>query len=203
MWSIGTSAEAPSEEWWKVKQTQPVVLWSDEDEDELANSASSISEPKSFAAALKTDQASQWRDAATLEFNILVGNDTWEIVKLPPGAKVIDSGWVFKVKMNSDGSVEHFKGRIVAKGYPQRPGIDFTDTFAHTLHPATLRFIIAMVTIEDWELRSVDITSAFTNGVLEEEIYMRQPEGFRIGGPDMVCKLKKSLYGLKQAARQL
>ena len=82
----------------------------------------------------------------------LRASDTWEIVKLPPGAKVIDSGWVFKVKMNSDGSVERFKGRIVAKGYSQRPGIDFTDTFAHTLHPATLRFIIAMVTIEDWEL---------------------------------------------------
>ena len=162
----------------------------------------SVTEPKSFASALKTDQAPQWRDAATLEYNTLVGNDTWEIVKLPPGAKVIDSGWVFKVKMNADGSVERFKGRIVAKGYSQRPGIDFTDTFAHTLHPATLRFTIAVVTIEDWELRSVDITSAFTNGELEEDIYMRQPEGFHIGGPDMVCKLKKSLYGLKQAARQ-
>jgi len=95
-----TRISRPPGEWWKVKQTEPVIWSDDDEEDELANSASSISEPKSFAAALKTDQASQWRDAATLEFNILVGNDTWEIVKLPPGAKVIDSGWVFKVKMN-------------------------------------------------------------------------------------------------------
>ena len=197
-----TRISRPPGEWWKVKHNPGVVIWSEDEEDESANSALSVTEPKSFAGALKTDQAPQWRDAATLEYNTLVGNDTWEIVKLPPGAKVIDSGWVFKVKMNADGSVERFKGRIVAKGYSQRPGIDFTDTFAHTLRPATLHLIIAMVTIENRELRSVDITSAFTNGELEEDIYMRQPEGFHIGGPDMVCKLKKSLYGLKQAARQ-
>ena len=109
---------------------------------------------------------------------------------------------MFKVKHNQDGSIERFKACLVAKGYSQHPGLDYNESFAPTFRPATLRIIMALAAVEDLELRSVDITSAFTNGDLDEEIYMKQPEGFHIGAPNQVCRLHKSLYGLKQSARQ-
>jgi hypothetical protein len=130
---------------------------------------------------MQGSQSDRWRDAALLEYNTLVENGTWEIVDLPEGQKAIGSGWVFKVKHNQDGSIERFKARLVAKGYSQRPGLDYNESFAPTFRPATLRIIMALAATEDLELRSVDITSAFTNGDLDEEIYMKQPEGFHVG----------------------
>jgi len=131
-----------------------------------------------------------------------VETGTFEIVDLPTDQKAIGSGWVFQVKHNADGSIEHPKARIITKGYSQCPGLDYTESFAPTFRPATLRIIMAMPAVEDLELCSVDITSAFMNGDLDEEIYMKQPEGFHIGGPNKFCRLRKSLYGLKQSARQ-
>ena len=128
-------------------------------------------------------------------------NKTWEIVKLPPGKKEIGSGWVLKIKRNADGSVERFKGRIVAKGYNQRPGHDFNEVFAPASRSAAVRLVLAISAIEDLHLHSVDISHAFINGELEEEIYMKQPEGFEEMGPDYVCRLQRSIYGLKQAGR--
>jgi len=116
--------------------------------------------------------------------------------------KAIGSDWVFKVKHNADGSIEHYKACLVAKGYSQRPSIDYNEVFAPTFCPATLHLILALAAIEDMELCSVDISAAFTNGDLDETIYMRQPEGFYQKGPNMVCRLKKSLYDFKQSARQ-
>ena len=124
-------------------------------------------------------------------------NGTWEIVKLPPGKHAIGSRWFLKVKHNADGSLDCYKGRVVAKGYSQRPGFDFKETFAPTVHYSTIRTILAIAALGDLELRSVDISHAS----LEEENYMQQPEGFEVGRPDHVCRLKKLLYGLKQAGR--
>ena len=93
-------------------------------------------------------------------------------------------------------------GRVVAKGCSQRPGVDFKDLFSPTPRPPAIRLVLALAGMLGHHLRSVDISNAFTNGDLEEEIYMLQPEGFHEGGPNKVCRLKKSLYGLKQAARQ-
>jgi hypothetical protein len=109
-------------------------------------------------------------------------NGTCKIVQLSPGKRAIGSRWFMKVKHNADGSLDRYNARLVAKGYSQHPGFDFKETF-------------------DLELCSVDISHAYLNGTLEEEIYMKQPEGFEVGGPDHVCKLVKSLYGLKQAGR--
>ena len=108
---------------------------------------------------------------------------------MPDGVKPIGCKWVFKIKRNADGSVEHYKGRIVAKGCGQCPGIDYNEVFAPTFHPAALRLILAIAGIEDMGLHSVDITSAFPNGDLEEDIYMQPPEGYDYGGK--VLKLKK------------
>ena len=136
-------------------------------------------------------QSDRWRD---VEYNTLIENETWEIVDLFEEQKAIGSGWVFKVKHNQDGSIECFKARLVAKGYFQCPGLDYNESFASTFQPATLHIIMALAAVEDLELRSVDITSAFTNGDLDEEIYMKQPEGFHIGSSSKVCRLHKLLY---------
>ena len=163
---------------------------------------SATGDPCTYREALARPDAQHWEAAACEEVLTLTGNGTWELVELPPGAKAIPSGWVFKTKRTPDGKVERFKGRIVAKGCNQRPGIDYSETYAPTFHPAAFRNALAAAGIEDMHLRSCDFSSAFTNGDLDKVIYMRQPEGFHQGGPNMVCLLKKSLYGLKQGARQ-
>ncbi|MGH7239604.1 MAG: reverse transcriptase domain-containing protein [Candidatus Saccharimonadales bacterium] len=116
--------------------------------------------------------------------------------------KVIKSGWVFKVKTNTDGSVECLKACLVAKGYSQHPGFDYGEVFAPTVRYSATHLVLALAAQEDLHLRSVDISHAFTNGDLDEEIFMEQPEGFDEDKANYVCHLHKSLYGLKQAARQ-
>ena len=122
-------------------------------------------------------------------------------MELPPGQKAIGSKWVFKIKHNADGSIERFKARLVAKGFSQRPGQDYFETFASTMRHTTIRTVLALAAIDDLELRSVDISHAFTNSDIDAEIYMTQPEGFVQNGPKYVCRLNKSLYGLKQSPR--
>ncbi len=128
-------------------------------------------------------------------------NGTWEIIKLPPGRRAIGSRWFMKVKRNADGSLDCYKSRLVAKGYSQHPGFDFKETFAPTVCYSTIRIVLALAALEDLELHSVDISHAYLNGTLEEENYMQQPEGFEVGRPDHVYRLRKSLYGLKQAGK--
>lgn len=161
------------------------------------------SEPRTFkeAMARPEPEASHWLKAATAEINALVENGTFQLVELPPGQRAIGSRWVFKVKRNADGSIERYKGRVVAQGFSQRPGFDYTETFAPTPQWAALRAILAVVALEDLECESVDISSAFLNGVLQETVFMRQPEGFEEKGPSWVWRLIKSLYGLKQSGR--
>jgi hypothetical protein len=146
-------------------------------------------------------ERANWYKAAVDEIQSLVDNGTFELVQLPPGRKAIGSRWVFQLKRNPDGSVERYKARLVAQGFAQRPGFDFTETFAPTPKWAALRAVLAIAAIEDLELESVDISSAYLNGKLEEEVYMRQPEGFVEKGKDWYWRLLKSLYGLKQAGR--
>ena len=143
-----------------------------------------------------------WQDAAKLEMDNHISNGTWDLVDLPPGAKCISSGWVFWVKHNADSSIECYKARLIAKGYSQCPGFDYTEVFAPTFRYAAIRTIIALAAINDLHLRSIDISHAFINGDLEETIYMCQAEGFHMGSSNKVCCLRKSLYGLKHAARQ-
>ena len=157
--------------------------------------------PKSYAEAMTRPDAQFYHEAACKEIDSLLENKTWVLAKLPPGRKVIGSRWVFLIKYKADGSVERYKGRLVAQGFSQRPGLDFGETFASTVKWATLRAILAIAAYEDLEIESVDISSAFLNGDIDAEIYMKQPEGFTQGSGDDVLKLQKSIYGLKQAPR--
>ena len=96
-------------------------------------------------------------------------NGTWELVPLPDGKKAIGSRWVFKIKRNADGSIERYKGRLVAQGFSQKPGLDFLETFASTTKWAALRAILAMGALEDLELESIDISSAYLNGIMDAD----------------------------------
>ena len=120
-------------------------------------------------------------------------------MELQPGMKAIGSKWVFRIKNNADDLTEGFKARLVAKGFSQRPGQDYFETFASTMHHITIRTVLALAAINDLELHSVDISHALTNSDVNAEIYMKQPEGFEQDGSKYVCRLNKSLYGLKQS----
>lgn len=162
-------------------------------------------EPQTWRQMLKRPDASFYIAAGGVEIAHHRANDTWEVVhrsSVPAGCKVLDCKWVLNRKYDGDGNLDKYKARVVAKGFSQRPGFDYSETFAPTFRQASMRLICALAAEEDLHMRSIDITAAFTNGDLDEEIYMKQPDGFVEGGPDYVLRLRKSLYGLKQAARQ-
>jgi hypothetical protein len=138
-----------------------------------------------------------WTNACQYEIDALSKNKTWDLVDLPQGHKAVKSKWVFKLK--NDG---RYHAHLVAKGYTQIPGIDYDETFSPIACFESLRLLLALAALEDWEIHQLDVKSVFLNGVLDEEIYMEQPQGFIIAGQeDKVCRLKKAIYGLKQASR--
>ena len=121
---------------------------------------------------------------------------------MPKGMKAIGLKWVFKIKRNADGSINKHKSRLVAKGYVQRHGIDYEEVFAPVARIETIRLVIALAAAYGWEIHHLDVKTAFLHGELKEEVYVTQPEGFKIAGKeDKVYRLKKALYGLKQAPR--
>ena len=110
--------------------------------------------------------------------------------------------WVYKIKRGSDGSIARYKARLVAKGFLQQYGLDYGETFSPVVKPATVRIVLALVVQNRWSLKQLDVSNAFLHGVLQEEVFMSQPQGYV--DPDhlnYVCKLHKAIYGLKQAPR--
>ena len=130
-------------------------------------------------------------------------NQVWDLVDLPLGRKSFGNKWILKIKHKANGSIERYKARLVAKGYTQEEGIDYEDTFSPVVRITSVHLVLAIVVHMDLELYQMDVKTAFLNGELDEEIYMDQPLGFESKEQECkVCKLKRSIYGLKQASRQ-
>lgn len=131
-----------------------------------------------------------------------MANGTWTLVRRPPGVNLIRNKWVYKIKQKQDGSIDRYKAQLVAKGFDQRDGIDYSETFSPMIKPATVRAILALAIHYDWCIRQLDVSNTFLHGNLQEDVYMEQSRGFIDSDHlEYVCKLRKSLYGLKQAPR--
>ncbi|CAL5374326.1 unnamed protein product [Camellia sinensis] len=160
-------------------------------------------EPKNLKEALSSPASKEWSTAMEEEIESMKKNHVWDLVDLPLGRKTIGNKWVLKIKRKADGSIERYKARLVAKGYTQREGVDYEETFSPVVRFASIRLILAIVAQLDLEPYQMDVKTAFLNGELDEEIYMDQPEGFvAVGQERKVCKLQRSIYGLKQSSRQ-
>ena len=161
-----------------------------------------MQEPQTVKAALSTPEKAKWLKVMEREMNSLEENKVWELVELPSGHKPVGSKCVFKVKMDEDGNVERYKARLVAQGFTQKFGTDYDETFCPVVRLESIRTLIALSVQHGLQLHQIDITTAFLNGDLEEEVFMSQPEGFVAKDQEhLVCRLKKSLYGLKQSPR--
>jgi hypothetical protein len=158
-----------------------------------------VSIPKCWQVA-KEDP--KWKAAMLEELEALKKNKTWELVPLPPGKKAVGCKWVFTVKQSPEGRVERYKARLVAKGYSQTYGIDYDETFAPVAKMSTVRTLVSLAANGGWKLHQLDVKNAFLHGELLEEVYMEVPQGFGTKQTEgKVCRLKKSLYGLKQSPR--
>ncbi|KAL4367961.1 hypothetical protein GQ457_05G011320 [Hibiscus cannabinus] len=162
---------------------------------------SSAYEPSFFHQAVKFPE---WRTAMDEELQAMENLKTWSVVPLPAGKRAIACKWVYRIKRKADGTIDRYKARLVAKGFTQIEGIDFIDTFSPVAKMTTFKVLLALAAVHNWHLLQLDVNNAFLNGILDEEVYMQLPLGYKSVSSDsnMVCKLHKSIYGLKQASRQ-
>lgn len=160
-----------------------------------------MEEPQSVEEALSRDDKGLWSKAIKEELQALKKNNTWTLVKPPKLCNLVDSKWVFRIKEEAGGK-KRYKARLVARGFSQRRGIDYLETFSPVVRHSSLRTLIALAARLGLKIDQMDVKTAFLNGNLQEKVYMKQPDGFvERGKEDYVCLLQKSLYGLKQAPR--
>ena len=143
-----------------------------------------------------------WKKAMDEEFGALIWNHTWDLVPYSPQYNMVRNKWVFKMKINLNGSVERYKARLVANGFYHTPGIDFKETFNPVVKVATIQVVLIVVVLRNWDIRQLDVNNAFLNDTRQEVVYMAKPEGYVDHlKPNHVWKLNWALYGLKQAPR--
>jgi histone deacetylase 1/2 len=153
------------------------------------------SEPLDFFDA---DKYVVWHDVMCDEIKALQSNHTWSLVPFHPLMNVVGSRWVYRIKHRVDGSIECYKARLVTRGFTQQEGIDYSETFNLVIKQATVILVFSIMVSRNWKIHQLDIHNAFLNGVLTEEVYMKQPPDFVDPTlPSHVCRLHKSLYGLK------
>ena len=151
--------------------------------------------PSTYKQAMRLPLKSKWQEATKDEFNSLTEMGTWILVSPPKHRNMIKCKWVFTVKADS-----RYKARVVAKGLTQEHGIDYEETFSPVTRYELIRYLLAHAALEDWEIKAMDVKTAYLYGERKEEIYMAQPEGFiKSGQEHKVCKPVKSIYRLKQA----
>lgn len=183
---------------WRSSISDDYIVYLQEHEFDVGIS----SDPISFDEAIKSSQTSSWLDAMRDEMESMHQNNVWDLVEPTNNCVLIGCKWVFKTKHDFEGNVERYKARLVAKAFSQKEGIDYNDTFSPVSTKDSFRIIMALVAHFDLKLHQMDVKTAFLNGHLFEDVYMLQPEGFQVKGKEhMLCKLKKSIYGLKQVSR--
>ncbi|GAU36564.1 hypothetical protein TSUD_277700 [Trifolium subterraneum] len=145
-------------------------------------------DPRTYDEAVKSRDSIFWKEAIDEEIGSIMENNTWVLSDLPPGCKPLGCKWIFKKKMKVDGTIEKFKARLVIQGFRQKEGIDYFDTHAPVARITTIRLLIALAAIHNLVIHQMNVKTAFLNGDLEEEVYMKQPEGFVMPGNEhKVC----------------
>ncbi|GJS46402.1 retrotransposon protein, putative, ty1-copia subclass [Tanacetum coccineum] len=181
------------------RPTDRLCLYIDAEKHELGD----LGEPANYKAALLDPKSNKWLNAMNVEMQSMRDTEVWELVDLPPNGKIVGHKWLFKKKTVMDRVVHTYKALLVAKGFTQTLGIDYEETLSPVADIRAIRIIIAIAAFYDYEIWQMDVKTAFHNGYLNEEVYMEQPEGFvNQKFPNRVCKLKRSIYGPKQASRQ-
>ena len=138
----------------------------------------------------------------TDEYDTCQETKTWSLVPPPSNAHVLGCGWVHKVKLNADGTIEKLRSRLVARGNEQEEGVDFLETYSHVVRKTTIRLVLHTAIVNRWDIKQLDVKNVFLHGDLTEAVYMRQPPGFEdTKHPNHVCLLHRAIYGLKQAPR--
>ncbi|KAJ9559858.1 hypothetical protein OSB04_005018 [Centaurea solstitialis] len=168
----------------------------------VSQDSGDLNEPTSYGEAVSGSESEQWQEAMKAEMQSMYDNQVWELTDLPQHCRAVGRKWVFKKKTDMDGNVHTFKARLVAKGFTQTHGIDYDETFSPVAMLKSIRILMAISAYFNYEIWQMDVKTAFLNGKLTEDVYMEQPEGFEDPkNPNKVCKLLKSIYGLKQASR--
>ena len=159
-------------------------------------------EPTTYEEAIQDIDSALWQEAMKSEMDSMYANQVWTLVDAPEGVKPIGCRWIFKKKTDMDGNVQTYKARLVVKGYRQQYGIDYDETFSPVAMIKSIRIMLAIAAYFDYEIWQMDVKTAFLNGNLLEDVYMQQPDGFIVPRlANKVCKLNRSIYGLKQASR--
>ena len=159
-------------------------------------------EPQSFNEAMFTPEAPMWKEVVNSEIESIMQNHTRVLVDLPPGSKPLGCKWIFKRKMKTDRSIDKYKARLVAKGYKQKEGLDYFETYSPVTRITSIRMLIVIATLHNLEIHQMDVKTAFLNRDLNEDIYMDREGFISLGQKKKVCRLFKSLYGLKQSPKQ-
>ncbi|KAJ9564851.1 hypothetical protein OSB04_000817 [Centaurea solstitialis] len=188
-------------------QSEPIEEVQTQDLRRSNRDGGDLNEPISYGEAVSGSESEQWQEAMKAEMQSMYDNQVWELTDLPQQCRAVGRKWVFKKKTDMDGNVHTFKARLVAKGFTQTHGIDYDETFSPVAMLKSIRILMAISAYFNYEIWQMDVKTAFLNGkltgvTLTEDVYMEQPEGFEDPkNPNKVCKLLKSIYGLKQASR--
>ena len=182
--------------WMKDYETEEGIS---EEDNEAHLAMFATIDPIHFEDVVKSEK---WRSAMDLEMEAIKNNGTWQFTELPKEAKKVGVKWIYKTKFNENGEVEKYKARLVAKGYTQQHGVDCTEVFAPVARMETIRLVAALAAQKGWTIYRLDVKSAFLHGELNEVVFVERPCGYvQKGNEQKVYKLKKALFGLKQAPR--
>jgi hypothetical protein len=153
-------------------------------------------EPATYMEAMEGPESEKWLEAMKSEIRSMYDNQVWTLVDIPNDCKAVENKWISKKKTDTDGNVTVYKARLVAKGLRQIQGVDPVAMLK------SIRILLAIAAYFDYEIWQTDVKTAFLSGNIEEELYMVQPEGFvNPKDANKVCKLQRSIYGLKKASR--